>query len=197
MRLGTLAALLAIALGGATRADAEWQLKPFLGVTFGGGTTVLDVEQAVGKPNISVGLNAGLVGEIFGLEADLGYGPGFFQTGSKALVLDSNVTTLTGNVIIAMPRHLTEYTLRPYFVGGAGLLRASTTNASSVLEISRNFTAIDLGGGVTGFFTRRVGVNWDVRHFRSIRSSAPPNGLSIGHEQLSFWRASMALAIRY
>jgi hypothetical protein len=197
MRVGHLVFALAIVLGSAPRAHAEWQIKPFLGVTFGGGTTVLDLEQAVGKPNVALGANVGIVGEVFGIEADFGYGPGFFQTGSKTLVLDSSVSTLTGNVIIAVPRRLTEYTLRPYFVGGAGLLHAATTNASSVLELSRNFTAIDLGGGVTGFFTRRLGVNWDVRHFRSIRSSAPPTGLSIGDERLSFWRASMALAIRY
>ena len=31
-----------------------------------------------------------------------------------------------------------------------------------------NLPAIDVGGGVTGFVTNRVGVSWDVRYFRSV-----------------------------
>ena len=32
--------------------------------------------------------------------------------------------TLTGNLVIAVPQHVTQYTLRPYFVAGGGLMRA-------------------------------------------------------------------------
>ncbi len=53
--------------------------------------------------------------------------------------------------------------------------------------------AIDLGGGVTGFLSDRIGVSWDVRHFRSVGGKT--RGLSFGREQLSFWRANMALVI--
>ena len=55
---------------------------------------------------------------------------------------------------------------------------------------------IDVGGGVQGSLTNRIGVGWDVRRFNSI-SKTGDLGLSFGREQLSFWRASMALAIRY
>src|SRR6185436_14754149 len=37
------------------RASAEWQFKPFLGATFAGGTTFVDLEEASGHPNLSVG----------------------------------------------------------------------------------------------------------------------------------------------
>ena len=30
---------------------ADRQIRPFIGATFGGGTTFLDLEEAVGKPN--------------------------------------------------------------------------------------------------------------------------------------------------
>ncbi len=188
--------VMAVLLSRPGLAMAEWQVRPFLGATFGGGTTlVADLENAVGTVNMVMGVSAGFLGDVAGFEGDVGRSPGFFQAGPANLVLRSSVTTMTGNVTMSLPRRLTQYTLRPYFVGGAGLMRASTTNALGVLQLSRNLAAVDVGGGVTGFVTDRVGVSWDVRHFRSIRGQEA--GLSIGPEQLSFWRANMALAIRY
>ena len=176
-------------------ARAEWQLRPFLGVTFGGRTTFFDLERAAGDPNLVIGFNSVLLGELIGIDADLGYAPGFFQSGGQHLVSRSSVTTLTGNVVIALPRHLTEFTLRPYFVGGAGLVRARINDPSKVLSVSSTLPAVDLGGGVTGFLTDRIGVSWDVRHFRSFGGQT--RNLSFGREQLSFWRANMALVFRY
>jgi hypothetical protein len=60
----------------------------------------------------------------------------------------------------------------------------------NLLDVSANSSAIDWGGGVTGFLTNRIGLNWDVRRFRSI-------GEGSGPAQLSYWRVNMALAIRY
>ena len=54
-----------------------------------------------------------------------------------------------------------------------------------------------VGGGATGFVTDRVGVDWQLRYFRSVGGVDEQQGLSLGAEQLSFWRASMALVIRY
>ena len=175
-------------------ARAEWQLRPFLGVTFGGKTTFFDLEQAADNLNLVIGFNSVVLGELLGFEADVGYAPGFFQTGGQHLVTGSSATTLTGNVVIALPRHLAEFTLRPYFVGGAGLMQARINDPSKVLGVSSTLPAIDLGGGVTGFLSDRVGVSWDVRHFRSVGGKT--RGLSFGREQLSFWRANMALVFR-
>jgi len=65
------------------------------------------------------------------------------------------------------------------------------------LNVSTSLPAIDVGGGATGFLTERVGLSWDIRYFRTVSGKAEGNGLSVGAEQLSFWRASMALAIRF
>ena len=176
-------------------ARAEWQLRPFLGVTFGGDTTFFDLERAAGDPNLVIGFNSVLLGELIGIDADVGYAPGFFQSGGQHLVARSSATTLTGNAVIALPRRLTEFTLRPYFVGGAGIMQARITDPSKVLSVSSTLPAVDLGGGVTGFLTDRIGVSWDVRHFRSFGGKA--RNLSFGREQLSFWRANMALVFRY
>ena len=195
MRVRVLA--LAVVLLTPSAASAEWQVKPFLGVTFGGGTTLLDLEGAVGGANVAVGVSALLIGDTLGVEADLGYAPGFFQTGDRQqpLVVRSGATTLTGNVVVAAPRHLTQYTLRPYFVGGGGLMHARSDDFLGVLQVSTTLPAVDVGGGVTGFLTNRFGLNWDVRYLRSFRGTE--NGVSFGAEELSFWRANMALAIRF
>lgn len=189
--------VLALLLLAPAQASAEWQIRPFLGMTFGGGTTFVDLEQAAGKPNVVVGISGGLLGDVVGIDADFGRAPGSFQSGNQHLVLSSSATTLTGNIVIALPRHLTQYTLRPYFVGGAGLMYVRIDDLFGVLRVSSALPAIDVGGGATGFFSDRFGVNWDVRRFRSVGGKLDGRGLSFGAQQLSFWRANVALAIRY
>ena len=171
---------------------AEWQFKPFVGATYGGDTTFLLVPQ--GHTHAVFGGNGTFLGEIFGVEGDVGHTHNFFQSTDSPFVTDSGVTTLTGNVIVAMPHRLAQYTLRPYVVGGAGMMHIRL-DLNSLPPSSSNLQAMDLGAGVTGFLTRRVGVSWDVRYFRSIDRTIE-NGVSIGSEHLSFWRATMALAIR-
>ena len=204
MRRLSIALALAAVLLGAAPVRAEWQLKPFAGLTFGGNTTIVDSELAIGTPNFVVGGNASLLGEIFGVEVDLGYAPGFFDRGDQILVAKSYLTTVTGNVIIGLPRSMVEYGLRPYFVGGAGLMRISTTKSLDALAVANSFGTVDLGGGVTGFFSENFGVSWELRHFRSVdaNSSVPPGLIIPGEDaqldaRLSFWRATMALVYRY
>lgn len=201
MRLGaTLAALICLCLPRA--AAAQWQFKPWVGATYNGSSTfVADLDQAAGRPHLAFGGNASYLGEIFGLEADFGHTPGFFQRGSQPVsnsqpgIVNSGVTTFTGNVIVAFPRRLTEYTLRPYFAGGMGMMHITIDDLLGVLPVSENLKTMDLGAGVTGFLTKRVGLSWDVRYFRSIDRTIE-NGVSFTSEHLSFWRASMAVAIR-
>jgi hypothetical protein len=191
--------LLALALVAVPTAEvsAEWHVKPFLGVTFAGRTTLVgDVEEAAGKKHTAVGASVLLIGDIVGVEADFGYVPGFFEA-NQGLVLRSSALSLMGNVVVAMPRRIAEYTLRPYVLGGLGLLRAQTEDVLDALPVSEKMPAFNIGGGVTGFLTERVGVSWDLRYFRSIGGPETPTGTSIGKPQLSFWRANMALTLRY
>ena len=182
-------------LASAPLASAEWQIKPFFGVTYGGATTFIDPELAAGHSNPVIGVGGLLLGEVFGVEADFGRSPGFFERDNQQLVSGTSVTTLTGNVVVALPRSLAEYTLRPYFVGGAGAMFVHLDDKFGDPFIARSLKAMDLGGGVTGFLTNRIGLTWDVRYFRSIDRTFE-GGNSVGSEQLSFWRANMAVAIR-
>jgi hypothetical protein len=198
MRLAPGFMTVVMLLAPAMPASAEWQIKPFAGLIFGSTITITNPDLAAGKVKTMVGVTAGYFGDVLGVEGDLGYVPGFFQNEdvNPQKVLKSRLTTLTGNVTLSLPRRMTEYTLRPYFVAGGGMLTASQTNAGGLLEISPTYAAIDIGGGVTGFLSRRFGVSWDVRHFQIVNGKEGTS-TSIGREQLSFWRANMALAIRY
>jgi hypothetical protein len=180
----------------ATPAAAEWQIKPFAGIAFGGGTSFVDPEVAAGRAHRLVGVNAAVLGEIFGLEADVARVPGFFQSGNGLFVLSSSVVTLTGNLVVAMPKRVFQYTLRPYFVAGAGILRAHSEQNLGTLLVESTRPAMDIGGGATGFLSDRLGVSWELRHFRSIGRGGL-SGASFSPEQLAFWRATMAVAIRY
>jgi len=183
-------------------AAAEWQLKPFIAGTHGGTTSFAFVRQApppVGNyGHVAFGATGLFLGEIFGVEADFGHTPHFFEGIEAPLITDSGVTTLTGNVVVAMPRRLTQYTLRPYLVGGAGLMHSRIDTGPGLqtpLQTISNFKAMDIGAGVTGFLSKHVGVSWDVRYFRSIDRTIE-QGSSFTSEHLSFWRVNMALAIR-
>jgi hypothetical protein len=176
-------------------AQAEWQIRPFANIVFGVQNTFIDTDRAAGKTKLGFGVAGALLGEVLGIEADFGRINGFYQLDRGGSVKGSSVTTLTGNATVGLPRRMTEFTLRPYFVGGGGLMRIRSDNFNDGFDISENMPAVDLGAGVTGFLTPDVGVNWDVRYFRSVRRTE--TGSSIGPERLSFWRANMALAIRY
>ena len=76
-------------------------------------------------------------------------------------------------------------------------MRVRTTTSLNVFDVSSVITALDDGVGVVGFLTNRIGVCWDVRRFQSVGSNTGTVGLSFGDERLSFWRATMAVAIRY
>lgn len=181
----------------ATRSDAaDRQVRPYLGTTFGGGTTFVDPESAVGKPHLVIGASGVFLGEVFGAEVDVADSPGFFETGGQ-LVRASHVTTVSGNVIVAAPRRLTEYSLRPYFVGGVGVMRVKTTTTFAVFDVAAVVPILDAGGGVVAFLTNRVGFSGDVRRFQTIGSKTGNVGLSFGEERLSFWRATLAAVIRY
>jgi hypothetical protein len=198
MTLRALAVVL-LMLWPASAAAQEWQLKPFLGLTFAGDTTIVDPEEAAGDVHLALGGSVSRIGEVFGFEADVGFVPGFFSGDVEVpLVISSSVMTLSGNVVIALPRRMTQYTLRPYVAGGVGLMRVSKDDQLDTFPVTLNVMTIDVGGGATGFLSETVGLNWDLRYFRNITGAPDPDnpGLSFGAPRLSFWRLTMGVVLR-
>ena len=173
---------------------AEKQLKPFVALTFGGGTTILDLEDTSARSHPAIGVGGAMLWDLVGFDVDFAHIPGLFPSANQSLVLSSSVTTVTGSVIVTLPKRMTEYALRPYFVGGGGFMRVRIDDVLEALPVRDTLPALNIGGGATGFVSNRWGVCWDVRYFRA--SSRDTKGLSIGPERLSFWRASMAVVLR-
>jgi hypothetical protein len=198
MTLRALAVVL-LMLWPASAAAQEWQLKPFLGLTFAGDTTIVDPEEAADDVHLALGGSVTWIGEILGVEADFGFVPGFFNGETEdPRVRSSGVSTLTGNVVIAFPRRMTQYSLRPYVAGGVGLMRVSKEEFLDTFSLTMHVMTIDVGGGATGFLSETVGLNWDLRYFRNITGAPDPDnpGLSFGAPRLSFWRLTMGVVLR-
>src|SRR4029078_1244703 len=134
MRAGLLTLMLLVC--SPSQIFAEWQLRPFIGATFAGATTFV-LTGAAASPNLVIGVTGARRGNIFGVDVDFGHAPGFFQSGNQSLVSGSSATTLTSSVIIGPPRRLTEYTLGPYFVVGAGLMHVHIDDFNDIFPISR------------------------------------------------------------
>jgi len=174
---------------------ADRQIRGFAGATFGGTTPFVDLEDAAGKLHPTIGASAVFLGELFGVDIDVADVPGFMEADDKHLVLHSRVTTVCGNFVLAAPRRLAEYSLRPYFVAGGGLMRARRITSFNVFDVSSVTPAFDLGVGAVAFVTNKTGVSWDVRRFQSFSDSSERTGGVDDH--LSFWRATMAVVFRY
>jgi hypothetical protein len=181
-----------------TPAMAEFQVKPFVGLTFGAATTLVDPAGGSESRHVALGVSAVFLGDIFGVEAEVSQVPKFFQRSDADLAVRSVVNTVSGSVIIAMPRKVSGYSLRPYAAAGFGLLHVSKDTAlSGAFDVATNMGAMNLGGGVTGFLTDRIGLGWDLRYFRRVTGGPDPaSGLVFGETRLSFWRASMSVVVR-
>ncbi len=181
----------------AAPAQADWLFVPFLGGSFAPETTFLVFEEGAGRKLVVGGAVALLGDGLLGLEADFGHIPGFFEGDDRrGLVLTSRVTTLGGNLVLAVPRAITRESLRPYVVGGLGLLQARSKHAGGLFPVDRNLLGVTIGGGAIGLITETTGVRFDLRHIKAASGADGPFALP-GLSRLSFWRATVGLVIRY
>jgi opacity protein-like surface antigen len=199
-----IAAIFAVASAAAPRtASADWTLTPFVGGNFGGsanvtgsgGTTFSNkFEKKLDYGASLLSMGAGPIG----FELDLGYSPNFFETSTATLdsfrfTNTSNVTTLTGNLVVG--GHAGS--IRPYAVGGVGLLRTNVQDVAQVFSVSsKNDFGMDVGGGVMGFFSKNVGIRGDVRYFRGFRGSSD-NATGLGLSDFKFWRGSLGVSFKF
>jgi hypothetical protein len=178
---------------------ADWHITPFFGASFGGETNLIDLEGAAGKTRIVFGGTGSFLTDGFlGVEVDFGHVPGFFENEEAgSFVTSSSVTTLTGHVILAMPRTVTRESLRPYLSGGFGLIRVRLEDRGDVFSADANLLGLSVGGGVIGFVTTRTGLRWELRYFRAVQGEVPSGGFASGLTRLTFWRGTMGVVIRY
>lgn len=163
-------------------ARADSLLTPFVGFTFGGDTT----ENKTGFG----GSLAGMGGGVIGFEVDLSRTPGFF--GDAAVAGENHLTTVTGNLIVGVPLGV----VRPYVVGGAGLLRSHIGGPGGGFDETSSDFGVDFGGGLMGFFSERIGVRAELRYFRSVTSSDDAL-FDFGLGDFDFWRGTLGVTFRF
>jgi opacity protein-like surface antigen len=193
MRLSRLltAGLVVLVLSG-TNAFAQATISPFTGVTFGGDT---DENRFVYGAVLGLGGN-------FGLDIDFGYAPNFFSDTDEFADFDGklNITTLMFNIRIGGSPERSGG--GPFISGGVGLMRGSVSSPGDLFDqVSRNDFALNVGGGLQGFFNEHVGMRGDLRYFRNLTGDREggfildPREFDLG--EFTFWRATVALTFRF
>lgn len=188
----------------AAPARADVVLTPFIGGNFGG-SAASPLADAVGDPSRTTfgGSVAIMAGRVFGIEADLGYTPKFFGTGFEiggvpVEVARSNVLTAMVNLTAGVPLETRSGTgVRPYVVGGLGMVRQQFSVAAGLLDHSVSDLGYTVGGGVMAFFGPNVGLRGDVRHIRAIGGSSLTDLLDLDVGRLNFTRATVGVVFRY
>jgi hypothetical protein len=183
-----------------TPAAADYYITPFLGMKFGGETTLVDPEAAIGTRKWIVGGSFSVLSDgILGVEADYTLYPGFLQREHPRPILSSSyVQSITGALILAAPLSFTRESLRPYVVAGVGWMGVQSTDVADIdaLAVDSDMVALNLGAGAIGMLGDRFGLRFDIRRLSNIDHD-PPTGDSLGTERLSFWRTSVGVTIRY
>lgn len=178
-------------------AAADWLLVPHTGLKFGGGTTLVDLETAAPEKKMPLGLSVMWLGTgMIGAEADLTFIPDYFDRKNADLVTGSSVRTVMGSLVIAAPLRLTRESLRPYVVGGVGLLHSESEDFAGLFTFKSDLWGMNVGGGVIGFLSDGFGVRLDLRYFRNI-SEERQQGVVFGDTRLSYWRAGVGLVFAY
>ena len=181
----------------AGEARADWLITPFVGLSFAHETSFLNLEEGA-RSRMTLGASVMLISDgILGVEADVAHTPKFFEGDDPfGVVVSSRVTTIGGNVVLATPLAVTRESLRPYLLGGVGLIQARSKDVAAVFPVDEDRLGLSLGAGALGFVSERTGLRFDVRHIKAISG---PSGLfpRPGVSRLSFWRATAGLIIAY
>ena len=170
-------------------ARADGFITPWVGSAFGS-----NIQNGQTTFGVSAG---GMGGGIVGGEFDFGYSPSFF--GNQSDFGRNTVIDAMANLIVGVPvggQHGAG--IRPYVVGGAGLLRTQIDGGTIAhVSSSDNMFSWDAGGGVMGYFSDHVGLRGDVRYLRGFSNvTTNVSSIDLDGNQLHFWRASIGVVFR-
>lgn len=190
--------LVVLLWGSSRKAHADYLFVPFVGSTFAGNTAFLNLEQGAGAAQVVFGGSASwLSSGILGVEGEFAYAPHFFERDNEGgQIVKSDEMTISGSVIVAVPLSVTDYSLRPYAIGGLGLMHSGITYFGDAFDpVDDNSLGVNFGAGAIGFVTQRTGVRFEVRHFRTLDRQ---RNLATGELStlLSFWRFTVGVVIR-
>ena len=192
MRILAAALLL---LASPANARAEFFAIPFMGMKFGGGTSIFDIEFAADDTKFTFGGAAMQMDQgILGFEGSFGYVPGYYESDNTLLTTGSFMIDLAGSVILSLPPQVTAGGLRPYGAIGAGLVHVQAADKLRLFQVRRTVPAANLGIGAIGLLTNNVGVRFDYRYVRSLTTD--DGSLSSVGRRISFSRFAVGLLLR-
>jgi hypothetical protein len=187
MRLGTYVVALCLMLPAAAQAD--WLFTPSLAYPFGADT--------VDRQHPAYGFSIGVLdGEGFGVEADLGMAPRFFDGSREDFTGSGSVLTLMGNLLVSGAGERVVL----YVVGGIGYMQMRVTSDAGTFTTTTREIGYNAGGGVMAFFNGRIGVRGDVRYIRSFQNQEPSwtreVDVDIAPSAFDFFRAGVGVTVR-
>jgi hypothetical protein len=204
MRLGRVGLVLAVLAAWPVNVRAEILIAPFAGGAFAAQTTLPlfglpTADSSVLSKSLVIGVAGLWLGPgILGVEGEVASAPGFFELAdARPALVSSNFTTVTGSLVVTAPLGLTRESLRPYVVGGLGLMHVGIGDRINFAPVDRNLLGLNLGGGAIGMLNDRAGIRFDLRHVRSIRDDQAPSATAQSRVRLSYWRATVGVTIRY
>lgn len=195
--------VLIASLAAPSRAAADWLFTPFAGINWGGTVNFLEGEDFEDRfrQRATFGASLGWMGAgALGFELDFGFSPNFFDAtvDTDFGFDDSSVTTLMANLIIGAPIGGQRGAgIRPYVVGGAGLIRSRINDPADFFNVDANSWGVNAGGGIIAFFSDNVGLRGDVRYFRSLQDVRPADPFDVAFGDFRFWRGTVGLTLRF
>ena len=171
---------------------------PYLGMKFGGGTSIVDLELAAEQKTVTLGGSIVMLGPGFlGYEADFGYIPNYFENDDSQPLIKagSYVIDVSAGAIFALPDSVTRGGLRPYVVLGAGLINAQAADILQIFQVRRTVPAFKIGVGAQALLlTNNVGIRFDLRHVRSL--TGDDGSLARVGRRISYSRLTVGLLLR-
>lgn len=157
-----------------------------LATLFIGGAHGGDVRGTGWTPGVSVAV---IETSGWGAELDLSHVREF----DSDRFVESGITTVMFNAVGMWPPP--DALLRPYALGGVGLLRVRACVQDCQLVVSRTDWAMDAGGGVSAVINEFVGVRGDIRYFRFLQRhrDLPLNDNGF----FDFWRTSVGVVVSW
>jgi opacity protein-like surface antigen len=140
-----------------------------------------------------------MIGGVFGFEEDIAYAPKFVAA-QGTQIGQTNVLTLMSNLVLGIPiGGQTGAGVRPYVLGGVGLLRTNAEQSIATLTPDQNSFGFDAGGGINIYFSDHVGIRGDLRYMRSFSAADSSNilGVILRKGTLDFWRGTGGLVLRF
>jgi len=171
------------------QARADGFVTPWVGSAFGSGFS---------NGRTAIGVDAGAMGGgIVGGELDFGYSPSFF--GTKNDFGNNTIINLMGNLLLGVPIGGTHgSSVRPYAVGGIGLLRTQIDGGTiAKVSSSDNMFGWDAGAGVMANFSEHLGLRVDARYMRGTHEmNTGVSAIDLTGNRIHFWRTSIGVVLR-